>query len=104
MQQIRAVRDLGLAVKGARQDRGLSQAALSTQVGVSRKWLSEFEQGKGAVDLSLVLRVLGALDMPLAVGAPSQSTEVNVHDSAHRHVSTQPDLDELLDGYAEDGP
>jgi transcriptional regulator with XRE-family HTH domain len=48
-----------------------TQEAVATVAGVSRKWLSEFERGKESVDLSLVLRLLGALGLVVQVTSPA---------------------------------
>lgn len=62
---IRSIRDLAAAVRGRRKDVGMSQAQLAERAGVSRKWIYEFEAGKPAAELSLILRVLDALDFEL---------------------------------------
>lgn len=67
MVKINVARDLGAAVRGRRVDLGLSQDVLAAHAGVSRRWLSAFESGKGSVELSMVLRALAALDLELRV-------------------------------------
>ena len=62
---IRSIREIAAAVRGRRQDLGLSQAELASRAGVSRKWISEFESGKSTAELGLVLRVLDALGWSL---------------------------------------
>lgn len=55
-------RTLGLSVKLARQEASLTQAELARRTHVSRKWLSELENGKEDVNLGMVLRLLTELD------------------------------------------
>lgn len=85
-------RDLGLAVRGRRRELGLSQSTLSAQAGVSRKWLSEFEQGKPSAEIGFMLRVLDAVGLRLIV-----ETDSGVQPAAPPTVRTV-DLDRLLDG------
>ncbi|MCY3806264.1 MAG: helix-turn-helix domain-containing protein [bacterium] len=64
-------RDLGAAIRRARQDRGLSQAELAARAGVGRPWLSEVERGKRTAEVGRVLLVVCALDLAVAlVDAP----------------------------------
>ena len=51
------VNSIRLAVRAKRRTLGLSQAQVAMRAGVSRKWLSEFEQGKVKAELGLVLRL-----------------------------------------------
>lgn len=67
--KVNVARDLGLAVRGRRVDLGLSQDAAAVRAGVSRRWLSAFESGKGSVELAMVLRTLAALHLELRVNA-----------------------------------
>lgn len=67
----------------------MTQADLADTVGVSRQWLSALENGKPAIDLGLVLRVLDGLDLHLEVGPALPDTP----------SPTGVDLDELLDAY-----
>ncbi len=70
------LKQIATAVRGRRQDLGLSQAALAQRAGVSRKWVYEFEAGKPTAELGLVLRIFDALgmDMVLAERDESQTT------------------------------
>jgi HTH-type transcriptional regulator/antitoxin HipB len=63
--RIRSIRDIAAAARGRRLDLGLNQADLARRVGVSRKWLVEFEAGKQSAELGLVLRVLDELGLLL---------------------------------------
>ncbi|HEU0288199.1 MAG TPA: helix-turn-helix domain-containing protein, partial [Nocardioidaceae bacterium] len=61
------VQSIRAAVLGRRRELGLSQAQLAERIGVSRKWVSEFERGKATAELGLVLRLLESLDLQLKV-------------------------------------
>ena len=65
---ILTIGDPGAAIVRARQHRGLTQARLAQQAGVSRQWVSEVEAGKRAgVEFSSVLRVARVLGLALAL-------------------------------------
>ncbi len=99
--RVTVARDLGLAVRGRRRELSMSQADLATRSGVSRKWLSQFEQGKPTVELGVLLRVLDALQMELTVAPVSPADSQEVDTSSREHL----DLDEILDEFDEDsGP
>jgi len=63
--RIKAVATLGELVRDQRKQRGWSQGQLAEKVGVSRLWVSQFENGKETVELGLVLKTLRALDLSL---------------------------------------
>lgn len=63
--RIANARDLGMAVRQARQDRGQTQAELAAAAGVSRRWLSDLEAGKATAEFGLILRTLDALGLGL---------------------------------------
>ena len=85
---VRSILDLSAAVKGRRLDLGLSQAQLASQIGASRKWLSEFEAGKPTAELSLVLRALDGVGLALHLG-----------ETGDQQAGDGLDLDAFLDEY-----
>lgn len=66
--RIDSARDFGIYVREQRRRRGLTQAGLSVAARVSRRWLSDLEAGKPTVELGLVFKVLGAMDLILEAG------------------------------------
>jgi HTH-type transcriptional regulator/antitoxin HipB len=68
MASIANARQLGAAVRAERKRRGLSQAKLAEQAGVSRAWLARFENGHPAASIEQVFRVLRSLDLTITVG------------------------------------
>jgi HTH-type transcriptional regulator/antitoxin HipB len=86
---VRSIRDLAAAVHSRRVDLGLNQADLASRAGVSRKWVYEFEAGKPAAELGLILRVLDALDLALEL-APGEQARGGEERAAV-------DLDSLID-------
>ena len=91
--RVTVARDIGLAVRGRRRELALSQADLAAASGVSRKWLSEFEQGKPTAELGILLRVLHALQMELTVAPLTEGEPQQAGLSSKEHL----DLDEILD-------
>ncbi|MEX1164015.1 MAG: helix-turn-helix transcriptional regulator [Nitriliruptor sp.] len=91
--RVTVARDIGLAVRGRRRELSMSQADLAEKSGVSRKWLSEFEQGKPTAELGVLLRVLDALQMELTVAPLSEGDPQTAGLSSKEHL----DLDEILD-------
>jgi len=99
------VNEIRLAALTQRRALALSQSQLASQTGVSRKWLSEFERGKTAAELGLVLRLLNGLGLEIAItrGLPKSET-ANSGKMDHKTepksgTSTLVDLDKLLNQY-----
>ena len=69
--RIRTAHDLAALARGRRLDRGWSQAEAARRATVSRKWVSDFENGKATVDLAAVFRLLDALDVGLRSDDPA---------------------------------
>ena len=84
---LRTAAELGQLARDRRLALGLTQAALSVRVGVSRKWIVDLEAGKRAADLSLVLRALNVLGLDLDV-RPRDARDAPARTSA---------LDDLID-------
>ncbi|WP_235526188.1 helix-turn-helix domain-containing protein [Caulobacter sp. Root1472] len=82
--------DLGSAIRERRKALGLDQVELAAQVGASRRWLIQVENGSSGASLRLLLRTLNALGMRLSVGAESLTQQ-----SSEQPLST-PDLDAVI--------
>jgi HTH-type transcriptional regulator/antitoxin HipB len=87
--RIRSIHDLAAAIRGRRQELGISQAQLASRANVSRAWVNAFESGKPAAELRLVLAVVEALGLELRL-------DESEHDPRRGGAV---DLDELLDDY-----
>jgi HTH-type transcriptional regulator/antitoxin HipB len=87
--RISSLHDFAAAIRGRRQELGLSQAQLATRAHVSRAWVNAFESGKPAAELRLVLAVVDALGLELQLGD---------REDGALHGATV-DLDQLLDDY-----
>jgi transcriptional regulator with XRE-family HTH domain len=72
--RITSLNDLRNLVRARRIALHLTQAAAAARAGVTRQWVSGFENGQGG-DLALVLRLLAALDLDVTI-APSGSTGI----------------------------
>ncbi len=64
---VRNARDLGEAIRSARDVTGLTQSELSARAGISRSYLAQVERGRSTRLLDLVLDLLRLLDMELVV-------------------------------------
>lgn len=70
------VRDLGAAVRDARQQAGLSQQAVADRAGVPRQWVSRLETGSNpGAELRKVLDLLAALDLMVVLEPVPQPPE-----------------------------
>lgn len=58
-------KDLGLMVRDARKEQGLSQDDLAGMTGVGRRFIGDVEQGKETAQLGKVLLILSALGLVL---------------------------------------
>lgn len=65
---IRTPIDLGALIRDHRRRLRLDQKSLAEKVGVSRQWIVEVEKGKPRAEVSLILRTLDALGIPLTAG------------------------------------
>jgi len=84
-------RDFALALRGRREQLGLSQEDVARRAGVSRKWVTDFETGKSGGYLRSVLRVIDVLGMEIHLTTAGETA---------REPTSEPiDLDELLDHY-----
>lgn len=60
------MREVGARVRSVRAGRGLTRQQLSEKSGVSLRYLAQWEAGEGNVSLSVLHRVAGALQTPVA--------------------------------------
>jgi HTH-type transcriptional regulator/antitoxin HipB len=88
--RVNTPRDVAAAVRGRRIGLGMSQADLARRAGVSRPWVSQVEAGKPTAQLSMVIRLLEALDLQIEIAEPGS-------EAADETASV--DLDELLEEY-----
>lgn len=64
---VRGAADLGLAIRDARAARGLTQAELAAEAGVSRAYLANVERGRSNRLIDLVFTLLRLLDLEVEV-------------------------------------
>ena len=86
--RLQTIGTLAGITRGRRLALGLSQAEVAARLGVSRKWIYEFEGGRPRAELGLVLALLDALGLEWTVGVKVTTPD----DSAV-------DLDAVLDAY-----
>jgi y4mF family transcriptional regulator len=66
--RLKTARELGMRLKEAREDLGITQDQLAERIGTSRRWVWDLERGKETLHLGLVLRAILALGLRLDVG------------------------------------
>lgn len=64
---VRSARDLGAAIRSARDTAGLTQSDLSARAGISRSYLAQVERGRSSRLLDLVLDLLRLLDLEMVI-------------------------------------
>jgi HTH-type transcriptional regulator/antitoxin HipB len=64
---VRSPEDLGRAVAGIRQTRGLTQAELGEQAGMSRDTIAQLERGRQGRSIELLLRLLRRLGATVTI-------------------------------------
>jgi putative transcriptional regulator len=64
---VRKPTDLGALLRERRESKGWTQQQLADRVGVSRRWVNEFEAGKGNARVRLVFDALNTLGIELEV-------------------------------------
>ncbi len=85
------VRDLGAAVRAARQQAGLSQQALADRAGVPRQWVSRLETGSNpGAELRKVLDVLAALGLTVTLWPSPEPTSLDEDPFADMFGGEQP--------------
>lgn len=65
--EVRKMRDIGDAVRKAREARGLSQKELAMESKCGRWDVDGLETGRGKVDIDTVLRILGSLGLTVSI-------------------------------------
>ena len=94
MSTISTPQDIGQTIRSRRKQLGWDQAKLADQVGVSRQWIINIEQGKPRAEIGLILRTLHVLDLPMYIGTVS-NTETTDNKVATQSASI--DIDDIID-------
>lgn len=76
--------DLGAVLQALRLSLGLTQAELAAKAKVTRRWISQVENGKATAEIGVLFRVLSALDSHIEI----------VHSPSRR-----PSLDEFVSSF-----
>ncbi|MCY4434520.1 MAG: helix-turn-helix domain-containing protein [bacterium] len=75
---MRTAAEVGVFIRAAREEAQMTQAALAAALGVSRKWVSEVEQGKPSAEVGKVLAVIRHLGFtPQAARTPLPVSDVD---------------------------
>lgn len=71
--QTRSARDIGRFVKQARRRRGVSQAALADELGLTRQYVSELESGAGNLYITRLFEIFDELGIDVRLAERSTS-------------------------------
>lgn len=86
--RIRTLADLAAAIRARRRELRLKQSDVAAQLGVSRVWISQFENEKARAEIGLVLRLIAALglaiDLSTEARTPRQAIDLDRIVDAHR--------------------
>lgn len=96
---IKSARDIGVVIKAQRIALGLGQADLADQIGVSRRWLNQIEQGKPGASIGLILQALAALKVDLIATHPNDASP---SDMALSPILITADIDQVLDDLSDE--
>lgn len=69
---VRSAEDLGRAVADLRHERGMTQAELAAEGGLSRAWLAKLERGRSSMVLDHLLRLLRRMGATVTVTVGDQ--------------------------------
>lgn len=78
---VRGGSDLGEAIGEIRAARGITQADLSEQLGVSRSWLAKLERGRTTHMVNLLVRLLSNMGATIVVEFDDRDPSVGDGDS-----------------------
>lgn len=73
-------KELGLFVRQARVELGLTQADLARKTGTTQAWVSELESGKPRAEIGVVFRLLRALGVTVDLRARSRKASSPLDD------------------------
>jgi len=79
-QTARNATQIGAAIRRARRQARLTQAALGAKTGLRQATISELERGEGDVRLSTVLDVLAALGLELVIDERGRASAGRLED------------------------
>src|SRR3954452_10737638 len=85
---------IGRTVRRLRTERGLSQQALATRLGISASYLNLIEHEQRAVTASLLIKLAETLQVDLAALSGSQERQL---EAGLREVFADPMLDQPVD-------
>ena len=84
---IRNANDISNLVKDRRRHLGLTQTALATQAGVSRRWLAGLEAGDGGTHIDKILATLDVLGITITADSATDQHLSNLADVIARHTT-----------------
>jgi y4mF family transcriptional regulator len=101
--ELRTVSDLGSLVASRRRELQWSQADLAARAGISRRWVSMFENGHASAEVGRFLSVVDALGFDLRAETSAIGDEGTLVVS-RSNAEDFNDVDEWLSDYYEQQP
>ena len=95
---IRNTRDLGGFLRQAREDAGLTQAALADSLSVRRQRVLYLERGEGRLQIAFVFAVLKALKLEMSLAAAATPVTEPVKRGKAAKRATPYSIDDIADG------
>jgi transcriptional regulator with XRE-family HTH domain len=78
---LRNIEQLGMVVRTKRKEKGLSQSALASLLGVERKWVMRLEAGNRGAELALVLKALELVGIRAILRDADLAAKLNIRPS-----------------------
>ncbi|MDM0005457.1 helix-turn-helix transcriptional regulator [Variovorax sp. J22G73] len=99
MQQVLSVpSQLGVLLKAARKEAGISQVKLAERLGISQSRMSHMELNPGSVSLEQLLALFGVLGLEMLVGSKNpgrlSAYATGADPAGPRHVANEPPASE----------
>jgi HTH-type transcriptional regulator/antitoxin HipB len=99
MQQVLSVpSQLGVLLKAARKEAGISQVKLAERLGISQSRMSHMELNPGSVSLEQLLALFGVLGLEMLVGSKNPARlsayPTGADPTGPRHVANEPPASE----------
>ena len=95
---IRNTRDLGGFLRQAREDAGMTQAALAVTLGVRRQRVLYLERGEGQLQIAFVFAVLKTLKLEMSLAPAAEAASASGRGGKIANPPAPYSIDDIADG------